>query len=482
MRRAGAATLLAAGLAACAAGPDYRPPAFPGASTGPFSSTSAAVDPATAPPDAWWRLYDDATLSAYVGEALRANVDLRAAAANLAQARALWREANAGRYPATQLGAGEQYGRNLIADSLAGGSHHEARNQFTDLGSVDVAYEVDLFGRVSRTIEAARADADAVQALGDALRVAVAAETTRAYTNARSAGRELAIARRSVAIADEAVEIVVRQAAAGAASDFDVARVRAVAHQARAQVPPLEGRRRAALLELAVLLGRAPAQAPTLPEQDDAPVGYLLPLPVGDGAGLLARRPDVRQAERRLAAASARIGIATSGLYPRVTFGASVGYASNAVLKGSNAFTVGIGPLVSWTFPDQAVARARIAQADAACAAALATFDGTVLRALKEAEQAIVALDTERARRVELAAAEDEAARAYRLSGKRSRAGSLSQLDLLTAEQSVIAARAALAASDTRIADAEVTLFKTLGGGWRRSPASQDSPTNESAS
>jgi outer membrane protein TolC len=236
-------------------------------------------------------------------------------------------------------------------------------------------------------------------------------------------------------------------------------------------LPALESRHRASVLELAALLGRTPAQAPSLAVDVDgdpaAAKGQLLALPVGDGVELLARRPDVRQAERRLAAATARIGVATSALYPRVSFGATIGYANNSVLKDSNSFTVGIGPLVSWTFPNQAVARARIAQTNAAAAATLASFDGTVLRALKEAEQAIVALDGERTRRVELAAAEAQAERSYQIAAMRRREGSLSQLDLLTSEQSLIGARAALAASDTRIADAQVTLFKALGGGWR---------------
>jgi NodT family efflux transporter outer membrane factor (OMF) lipoprotein len=473
MRTAGIATLAAAILSACAVGPDFVAPALPATSSGAFATDSTTVDRTQAPPDDWWRLYDDAMLSAFVAEALRANTDLRAAMANLTQARAAFREAHAGEYPTTQLGAGEQYGRNLIADSIAGATHHDAKNVFTDLGAIDVAYEIDLFGRVSRTIEAARADAEAAQAVRDAVQVTVAAETTRAYTSAVSASHELVVAKRSVEIADAAIAIVERQVAAGAASEFDLARVRVVAHQARAQLPALEGRHRTAVLELAALLGRTPAQAPNLAsdiERDASISGHKpLALPVGDGVELLARRPDVRQAERRLAAATARIGVATSGLYPRVSFGASLGYASNSILKNSNSFTVGIGPLVSWTFPNQAVARARIAQTNAAATAALATFDGTVLRALKETEQAIVALDSERTRRVELAAAEAEADRSYRIASMRRREGSLSQLDLLTSEQSLIAASAALAASDTRIADAQVTLFKALGGGWRTS-------------
>jgi len=465
------AGLVAGLLTACAVGPDYQAPAIAPPAAAAFVSHADGVDPAKDPPDAWWRLYEDERLAGFVAEALAANTDLRVAMANLQLARAVMREAHAGRYPTTQLSAGALYGRSLTADSIAAAFRGHAEDQTTYLGSIDVAYEVDLAGRVSRSIEASQADAQAAEATRDAVRVAVAAETTRAYVAACSAGHELEVARRSVEIAEQTVSIVARQRSAGAASDFDLARVNATAEQARAQLPVFEGRRRAAVFELSALLGRPPAEAPAELAGDSHLPTIAAALPVGDGAQLLARRPDVRQAERRLAAATARVGVATAALYPRVSFGANFGMTTNDALKGSNALTLAIGPLVSWSFPNQAVARARIAQSDAAASAALAGFDGTVLRALKEVEQAINAYDAETTRRVSLQAAEGHAAEAYRLSQSRRREGALSQLDLLVAEQSLLGARAALAASDSRIADAQISLFKALGGGWREAPA-----------
>lgn len=470
MRLSGLAAALC--VAGCAMGPDAPVPRLAAHAADAFVSRSPGADAARDLPDRWWQLYDDPALSALVDEALRANTDLRVALANLAIARAAVQEAQAGRWPTTQVGAGALYGRSLTADSIAAAFHGHAENQTTRLASVDVSYELDLYGRVSRSIDAATADALALEAARDAVRVTVAAETTRAYATARSAGRELQVAQRSVQIADDAVAIVVRQVAAGAASEFDLARVRVLADQARAQVPALEGRRRAAVFELTALLGRIPADAPMAQAYAiDESSPLRLALPVGDGAALLARRPDVRQAERRLAAATARIDVATAALYPRVSLGASVGYASNEVLKGSNAVTLALGPLISWSFPNQAVARSRISQSSAAADAALAAFDGTVLRALKEVEQAISGCEAERVRHDALADAEASAALAFRLSRVRQREGVLSQLDLLTAEQTWLLARAALAASDTRVVDAQITLFKALGGGWQSAQA-----------
>ena len=451
----------------CTLGADFTQPPLPDKATGAFVSASPVIDAGSEPPDAWWRLYDDDALAQLVTEALHHNTDLAVATANLALARAVLQEARAGRYPTTTLGAGEIYGRNLIANSVAAALHGHAENLTTSLGGFDVAYEVDLYGRVSGSIAAADFDVQATAAMRDVVRVSVAAETTRAYQTVHSAGHELEVAEQSVAIAEQALAIVIRQAAEGAASDFDVARVRVVSDQARSQLPALEGRRRAAMFELGALLGRTPAEAPFEVSQESTAEHMPLPIPVGDGAELLARRPDVRQAERRLAAATARIGVATAGLYPRVSLGAGLSYAGNEVLKSSNAVSFAIGPLISWSFPDQAVARSRIAQSDAVAAAALANFDGTVLRALKEVEQAITASDADAGRRAALADAESHAADAYRLSGMRRREGALSQLDLLTSEQTLLVARAALAAADTRIIDSQISLFKALGGGWR---------------
>lgn len=459
--------LLLFALSGCTIGSNFLPPRVPAAAEEPFVSTAQAVDAATSPPDRWWSLYDDPAIDRLVTEALAANTDLRVAIANLAVSRGILREAQAGRFPTTTLSGGASYGRNSIADGVAAGFKAEAGNDLTTLGGADVSYEFDLFGRVSRSIEAARADAEATLAARDAVRVVVAAETTRAYAAACSAGAELVVARESLRLAEDSAAIVERQRAVGAASNFDAARARAVVAQTQSTLPALEGRRRAAVFELAALLGRPPAEAPTEAATCEHRPALKASLPVGDGRALLARRPDVRQAERRIAAATARIGVATAALYPSIRLGANFGYASNDTLRGSNALTVSVGPLVSWSFPNIAVARARIAQNKALTEGALASFDGTVLRALKEVEQALSAYAAELDRHAALSRAADEARTAQRLAAQRRQAGALSQLDLLTTEQAMITADTALAQSDTRLVDAQVTLFKALGGGWQ---------------
>jgi outer membrane protein TolC len=190
---------------------------------------------------------------------------------------------------------------------------------------------------------------------------------------------------------------------------------------------------------------------------------------VGDGAGLLKRRPDIREAGRRLAAATARIGVATADLYPRITltsfYGGVATTTSNLIREPGLAW--GVGPQIAWAFPNQTGPRARIAQARASQAAALADFDGTVLRALKETSQALAIYGSELDRRQALADAKDRAQAAFEIAEGEYKAGALPTLDLLTTEQTLLTADAAAAASDASLANDQVTVFKVLGGGWR---------------
>jgi outer membrane protein TolC len=227
------------------------------------------------------------------------------------------------------------------------------------------------------------------------------------------------------------------------------------------------------LFRLATLTGRAPADLPqpagarrTILQLDQA-------IPVGDGASLIARRPDVREAERRLAAETARIGVATADLYPRVTLGGSIGSTATSV---ADLFTGGalrflLGPLISWSFPNQEAPRARIAAAEASAEAALARFDGTVLRALEETETALSAYRHELDRRAALVDARDAAQRAAEIERARLRAGSTDSLSVLDAERTLAQAETVLAISEARIASVQIDLFRALGGGWSNGAA-----------
>ena len=194
-------------------------------------------------------------------------------------------------------------------------------------------------------------------------------------------------------------------------------------------------------------------------------------MPVGDGAALLRRRPDVRRADRVLAASLAQIGIATADLYPRVSLTGFYGGVSDRIetLGTEPALAWGVGPSISWTFPNLAGPLARIQQARAGARAALAEFDGVVLESLKETEEALATYTAELDHHTALLAAQDRARRAYELASNSFRAGALSSLDLLTSEQTVVSADEAIAASDAAIVQDQIAVFKALGGGWQDS-------------
>ena len=236
----------------------------------------------------------------------------------------------------------------------------------------------------------------------------------------------------------------------------------------RASLPPLRAERDGALFRLATLTGRTPAEASQAARACARPPQLSRPIPVGDGATLLARRPDVRRAERNLAAAAARVNVATADLYPRISLGGSLGStALDAGDLGDDAsFRFSVGPLISWSFPNVFAARARIEQASAGSDAALATFDQTVLTALQETETALANYANELDRRSALQAARDQAANAARLSRLRFDAGADSFLTVLDAERTLAAADAQLAASDALVTTYQIALFKALAGGW----------------
>lgn len=456
-------------LTACTVGPRYAPPSTPPSANGPFQSATALGADPTEPPDDWWRLFRDPALDGLVAEALTANKDLAVAAANLAEARAILEEARAGRLPSTAIGSGVSYGRG--AGRVQAGSDKAV---LTYSAAFDAAYEVDLFGRVRRSIEAAGRDLEAQAAARDAVRVSVAAETTRAYLDACAYGESVAVARRSLDVATQSLGILQVQQRAGAISDYEIVRGQALLAQTRATIPALEAQRRAALYRLAVLTGRPPAQtSPAAAACVRAPEP-IAPLPVGDGAALIRRRPDIRDAERRIAAATARVGVATADLYPTISLGGAVSTAASTIggLARGSSIGFNLGPLLSWSFPNLSLARARVRQSEARNAAALAAFDSTVLNALGETEQALTQYAGQLERREALKAAVVNDAEALRITRLRYQAGSVPFIDLLDAQRTQVTDERALADADQLIADSRVSVFKALGGGWRTAPAS----------
>lgn len=451
-------------LAACATGPDYVRPATPTAAAAPFQSVSPAVATTDTDNGDWWRLYRDPVLDGLVADALKANTDIRVAVARLARARASLREVKGDRLPQAIAGASGTYGR-ASAGTVPPGAD---RQGWTVDAGLDVAYEVDLFGRVSRGVEAARGDVGAAQADADAVRVAVVADTTRAYADAASAAERLAVAERIVALLDRALKTTERRKEVGLTTGLDTARIAALRNQRQAEVPAIAAERQAALFRLATLTGRTPAELPPVAAQRTETLRLAQPIPVGDGAALLARRPDVRAAERRLAAATARIGVATADLYPRISLGGSVGSTGTGLgnLFGGGPLNWLLGPLISWNL-NVSQTRARIAGAEADSQAALATFDGTVLRALEETETALSNYARALERRTALQAARDQAAVAARITRAQQREGQIDSLAQLDAERTFADTEATLALADAEIARAQIDVFRALGGTWQ---------------
>jgi NodT family efflux transporter outer membrane factor (OMF) lipoprotein len=315
----------------------------------------------------------------------------------------------------------------------------------------------------------ANANADSVAAARDSVRVVVAAETTRAYAVICALGEQIDVANQSLAVVAHETEITVQRNAAGANSQYDVVRSQALVAQVRSSIPELEGQRRVALFELAALLGRTPADAPDDLDACRTPPRVAALIPVGDGAALIKRRPDVRQAERRLAAATAEIGVVTADLYPTIRLVGLYGGAATEInqLNTNIGRTWGVGPSISWSFPNMAGPRARVRQAKAEQAAALASFDQVVLTALKETEQALALYSAALDNRQALNDARDKVQAAYGMAHDQFLAGSISSLDLLTTEQLLVSIDAAVAASDAVLVQDQIAVFKALGGGWR---------------
>jgi NodT family efflux transporter outer membrane factor (OMF) lipoprotein len=460
-------------LAACVVGPNYHAPKLPDGAAAPFVSQNSRLETTTPPPSAWWRLYSDPRLDGLVQQALAANRNLAAADANFMAAHEAFTEVHAARYPTTDLTTQAVYGRDPVTDEILEIGGHHPQNLWIDEDVFEAAYEVDLFGRVHRAIEAASANEEAVGAARDDVRVVVAADTAHAYAAICALGEQLDVARESLKIVRQEARISQDQLDAGAGSRFDVARSQALVAQVGATIPPLVGERRAQLFELTALLGRTPNQAPQGLETCVAPPHLASLIPVGDAQAMISRRPDVREAERRLAAATADIGVATADLYPRIHLLGFYGGAASEVdqLNTNIGRAWGLGPSISWSFPNQAGPRARVREAKAYQAAALAEFDSVVLTALKETEQALTAYGAALQYRQALGEAQRRIRRTFEIANDGYSAGSTSYLDLLTTEQSLVAINAQVASSDAELIGAQIDLFKALGGGWEAPPA-----------
>lgn len=461
--------LLTLALGACMVGPNHVDPRPGAPAQDPFLSGTSPPFTGEEPPGRWWSLFQDPLLDTLIEDALRANTDLRIAAANLRRTRAVLRETRSGLFPDFTASANATYSRQSGDQIGFPGSGGEGESY--DVG-IDMSYQLDLFGRIRRAIQATRADVGAAQAAFDVTRITVAAETARAYADACSAGRQLTVARETLRIQEQTFDLTRRQVEGGRGTALESGRAGALLEQVRATLPTLESQRTTALFRLSVLTGRPPAAFPREVATCEAAPALARPIPVGDGAALLARRPDIRRAERELAAATARVGVATANLYPSVSLGGSIGSSATSLsgIGSSDSFRFSIGPLISFSLSNLTVGRARVAQAEASAEGALANFEGTWLRALEETESALTRYARELDRLAALRRGRAQSGEAARVARLRYRAGRESFQIVLDAEREIANADAAVAQSEATLSDYLISLFLALGGGWQDAP------------
>ncbi|WP_028081922.1 efflux transporter outer membrane subunit [Solimonas soli] len=463
-------TLLAgAALAACSAGPDYQAPQLPAARAD--AGVDVSLYDAGEPPAQFWSVFGDAGLDALEARALSANHDLRIALAHLNQARALRREVFLDDLPTVTAGAGWAKTQQS-ADQLPGETREQRRSELYG-GGFDAAWELDLFGRVRRENEASRANEEALAADLRAAQLSVAAEVARTYFELRGTQARLAVALGNADNQLGTLNYTEARLNYGRGTELDQARAKAQLAATRARIPDLKIALANAEHRLAVLSGLEPTALHA--ELVDAAALPALPrlVQIGKPEDLLRRRPDVASAERQLAAATAGIGIATADYFPRVSFtgeaGFSVAHLSSVGDGGSDAYS--FGPSISWAAFDLGRVRARVAQRRAGADAALARYEQSVLQALEETSNTLVAYGENRRKLDLLDAGAQASTRAVQLARVRFEAGAADFIDVLDAERSQLEAEDALAQARTRTATSLVALYKSLGGGWNATPA-----------
>lgn len=467
-------------LAACAVGPDYVRPNVPTpdhfARADTAAATPTAADIALREADAeFWRGFDDPQLTWVVEESLAANHDLRIALSRYDRANALLRESKFDRFP-TVTANGEASDARSSADQAPGVPRADRDSESYSAG-VSAAWELDLFGRIRRNVEANRADAAASAADLEALQVAIVGEVARTYVELRGLQERLRVARENTDNQRETLRLVEARLSAGRDTEFDTSRARAQLETTSARIPSLEAQVAVAMHRIAVLSGKTPdALIAELDPQKPLPA---LPsrLDAGTPGELLRRRPDIAAAEHRLHAATARIGVATADLFPRFTLGGLIGSQaidSSALFeRSSETRLVALG--IDWSFLDIGRVRARIAASDADAAGELARYQQTVLLALEDTENALVRYAKARVEDQHLERASVDSARAAQLARVRYEAGASGLLEVLDAERTRLQAQEAFADGRTRSVVGAVALYKALAGGWpQRQPLRED--------
>jgi multidrug efflux system outer membrane protein len=450
--------LLAAG---CAVGPNYETPAQPAPGAWGEKVEAGAVDLAR-----WWMLFQDPELDRLVERAAKSNHDLRIAEARLREARGRRAVAAGGFLPEIDGSFSASQGRDSANGPFGGSPGSLYSTDFR--GGFDATWEIDLFGGLRRGLEAAGAEVEASVQDRNAVLVSLLGEVARNYIQVRGAQRQRAVGLGNVEAARGTVDLTKSRLAAGVATALDVARAEAQLAAVRSQIPPVERALKESVHRLGVLLGSEPGAL-------SAELAAEAPIPVpsetivaGIPSELLARRPDVRRAERQLAAATARIGEAEADLYPKFSLLGSFGIES---IEATDFFrwpsrTWSMGPSVRWPIFEAGRLRANVAIRNAQQEQARAAFEKAFLVALEEVENALVAYFRERERHASLAEAVAADRRSVDLAEDLQRKGLVSFLDVLDSQRALYGAESLLAESDAAVSIDLVALYKALGGGW----------------
>jgi multidrug efflux system outer membrane protein len=456
--------LVAALLAGCTTvGPDYERPelALPAA----YPEAGAAGPEPLAP--AWWRSFGDAKLDELVAAARAANSDLRLAAARVQEAEALAREAGAAFTPEVFAGAGATRSRVSRETEPPGGAPIE-RTQIQALAST--SFEIDFWGRYARTAEAARANLLGARYTHAVVDLTLAGAVAQSYFTLRALEAQLAVFDEAIRLRGESLAIARARLGAGLAGELDV--YQALAALADAQVQRRETVRGRALVErqLATLTGRLDLR---LPAQNLGPILFALPVPPAPPAGLpsalLERRPDIRAAEQQLAAANALIGTARAALFPSISLTGALGgqsaELSDLLAGAARVWSLGFG----LTLPifDGGRRSARVEQAEARRAQALAAYQGAIESGFREVADALVSIEQSAASEAELRARLDAARSALELSTVRYESGYSAYLEVLDAQRTANDAELAFVRNRLARLAFSVDLMKALGGGWR---------------
>jgi multidrug efflux system outer membrane protein len=465
--------MAAAGIAAaggCAVGPDYHP--SPASAPIAWSSPVASgLSDRPAGNSEWWTSFHDPELDFLIQQAARSNLDLRVAEARLRQARAVREMSAANFWPTLDASASAARARQSQNQPFFGALPLPANFPFeysVYKAGFDASWEIDLFGGKRRAREAATAEWEGAVEDRNSAMVSLLAEVARNYVELRGGQLRLEIARRNLKLQEEALELIRARFQGGVANELDVTRAAALLAGLQATIPPLDTAVRGTMYGLAVLLGREPGELVTELSRTQ-PVPSAPPeVPIGLPSDLLRRRPDVRRAERQLAAETARVGVAKSDWFPKLSLTGDAGQESVSTgtffEPGSRFWS--IGPSLQWRALDFGRVRAEVQAQSAVQEAALATYEKTALLSLQEAENAVVAYAQEQIRHRALADVAAENRRSLDMANGLYAAGRVNYLDVLEARRSLNQSEDQLAVSDQAVSLDLIALYKALGGGW----------------